>query len=333
MNFGVFHSVITQSFVFKASVAIPVMQVVGRLVGPLTNFPFIINSLIEGYISIERYEKYIFGLDNLSSQTTAVPTESDTGDTTPLTSMSDDDFGARSEIFDLSENFVVVREAVFSWVHVSEDLEENELSLEDRISLEYITLGESGSTLMSPIGGGLPTSSPSPHVFGDPAAFVPRSSTGDRRHATATFRVRIPSLHVKPGECVAVIGSPGSGKSSLLLALLGEMPRVCGGFKIVQSMRNDTLTQNNGRVHQRSPPFVGYVSQVPWIPGGTIRSAILFGRPYVKERYEKVISACELQQASQIWCCLPFFLSFFWIRISIVGQKAMGALSPRERQT
>lgn len=37
------------------------MQIVGRMIGPLTRFSFVINSLIEGYISLERYEKHIFG--------------------------------------------------------------------------------------------------------------------------------------------------------------------------------------------------------------------------------------------------------------------------------
>lgn len=65
-------------------------------------------------------------------------------------------------------------------------------------------------------------------------------------------------------------------QSSLLSAVLGELPRSHG------------LVSVHGRI--------AYVSQQPWVFSGTVRSNILFGKKYEKERYEKVIKACALKK-------------------------------------
>ncbi|KAM5312286.1 ATP-binding cassette sub-family C member 4 isoform 2-T2 [Glossophaga mutica] len=84
------------------------------------------------------------------------------------------------------------------------------------------------------------------------------------------------SFTVRPGELLAVVGPVGAGKSSLLSAVLGELPP-----------RQGLVT-----VHGR----VAYVSQQPWVFSGTVRSNILFGKKYEKERYERVIKACALKK-------------------------------------
>lgn len=262
---------------------------------PLTRFPFLINSFIEGSISVERYEKYIFD----GSQ--SVPTESN--ETTPLMLKLSEDETCGSIGSD--ENFVVARKAIFSWM--KRDLEV-ELPIKCLPSQDFMALERSGS--------GLITSQLS-NAFENSTSFTQTR----RRNVAAAFRIEIPFLDLKAGECVAVVGSPASGKSSLLLALLGEMPQISGDLKVVRSTGNEIIERDRS---------VGYISQIPWIPGGTIRSAILFGRPYVKERYEKVISVCELQQASPIRHYSALHRS---IRISMVGLKAMGALSSREHPT
>ncbi|KAG1695193.1 hypothetical protein DVH05_020834 [Phytophthora capsici] len=82
------------------------------------------------------------------------------------------------------------------------------------------------------------------------------------------------NLTVKKGDLVIVHGSVGSGKSSLCSALLGEMDKLAGGVFV------------RGRV--------AYYSQQTWIQNMTIRDNILFGLPYDKEKYSKVIAACGL---------------------------------------
>ncbi|TEA41155.1 hypothetical protein DBR06_SOUSAS5610001, partial [Sousa chinensis] len=69
-------------------------------------------------------------------------------------------------------------------------------------------------------------------------------------------------------------------QSSLLSAVLGELPPSQG------------LVSVHGRI--------AYVSQQPWVFSGTLRSNILFGKKYEKERYEKVIKACALKKDLQL---------------------------------
>ncbi|XP_069323195.1 ATP-binding cassette sub-family C member 4 isoform X2 [Eulemur rufifrons] len=88
------------------------------------------------------------------------------------------------------------------------------------------------------------------------------------------------SFTVRPGELLAVVGPVGAGKSSLLSAVLGELPPKQG------------LVSVHGKI--------AYVSQQPWVFSGTVRSNILFGKKYEKERYEKVIKACALKKDLQL---------------------------------
>ncbi|CAB3995223.1 Multidrug resistance-associated 4, partial [Paramuricea clavata] len=84
------------------------------------------------------------------------------------------------------------------------------------------------------------------------------------------------SFKVSPGELLMVIGPVGSGKSSLLMALLYELP----------------LT--SGEIHMSRN--IAYVSQSAWVFSGTLKENVLFGQPYNREKYNKVIKACALDK-------------------------------------
>ncbi|XP_061373093.1 ABC transporter C family member 13 isoform X2 [Gastrolobium bilobum] len=82
------------------------------------------------------------------------------------------------------------------------------------------------------------------------------------------------TLSLSKGSFVAIIGEVGSGKSSLLYSILGEMRLAHGSI------------YSNGSV--------AYVPQVPWILSGTVRDNILFGKSYDPERYTDTLHACAL---------------------------------------
>ncbi|XP_075908924.1 multidrug resistance-associated protein 1 isoform X2 [Petromyzon marinus] len=82
------------------------------------------------------------------------------------------------------------------------------------------------------------------------------------------------ALRVPEGSLVAVVGDVGSGKSSLISAILGEMELV------------------EGRVSVRGS--VAYVPQQAWIQSGTVRSNVLFGRDMDEARYRHVLDTCAL---------------------------------------
>uniref|UniRef100_A0A8C7D0Y3 ATP-binding cassette, sub-family C (CFTR/MRP), member 10 n=1 Tax=Oncorhynchus kisutch TaxID=8019 RepID=A0A8C7D0Y3_ONCKI len=79
------------------------------------------------------------------------------------------------------------------------------------------------------------------------------------------------------GSLVVVVGKVGSGKSSLLAAITGELNRR-GGVVYVQG-REDGF---------------GLAAQEPWIQHATVRDNILFGRDYNSSFYQAVVEACAL---------------------------------------
>ncbi|CAJ2677615.1 unnamed protein product [Trifolium pratense] len=89
-------------------------------------------------------------------------------------------------------------------------------------------------------------------------------------------------LLIKKGQKVAVCGPVGSGKSSLLCSMLGEISLVSGAATKVYGTRS-------------------YVPQSPWIQSGTIRDNILFGKQMNKDFYEKVVDGCALLQDINLW--------------------------------
>ncbi|KAH9016815.1 P-loop containing nucleoside triphosphate hydrolase protein, partial [Lactarius pseudohatsudake] len=89
-------------------------------------------------------------------------------------------------------------------------------------------------------------------------------------------------LLFKRGCFNLIIGPTGSGKTSLLMALLGEMHFV--------PMSPDSW------YHLPREGGVSYAAQESWVQNETIRDNILFGAAYDEERYNKVIYQCGLQR-------------------------------------
>ncbi|KAI1792393.1 P-loop containing nucleoside triphosphate hydrolase protein [Ganoderma leucocontextum] len=84
------------------------------------------------------------------------------------------------------------------------------------------------------------------------------------------------------GQINLIVGPTGSGKTSLLMALLGEMHAIPSGPESFVE-----LPRAGG---------VAYAAQESWIQNETIRDNILFGAPYDESRYVKVIKQCALER-------------------------------------
>ncbi|XP_037498752.2 ATP-binding cassette sub-family C member 2-like [Rhipicephalus sanguineus] len=82
------------------------------------------------------------------------------------------------------------------------------------------------------------------------------------------------TLDIEPGSLVGVVGFVGSGKSSLLSAILGDMQCLEGNV------------ERTGRI--------AYVPQLPNVHNMTIRDNILYGRPMHPGNYERVLRCCQL---------------------------------------
>ena len=103
------------------------------------------------------------------------------------------------------------------------------------------------------------------------------------------------NLKVKPGEVVAVVGPVGSGKSALIKSLLGELvPVPKEVVKQSISFEEESVAEPIPQTIIDKPSVitrgdVAYCSQEAWLPKGTIRDAILFGREYDEEKYMEAI--------------------------------------------
>uniref|UniRef100_A0A668VZF0 ATP-binding cassette, sub-family C (CFTR/MRP), member 8 n=1 Tax=Oreochromis aureus TaxID=47969 RepID=A0A668VZF0_OREAU len=91
------------------------------------------------------------------------------------------------------------------------------------------------------------------------------------------------------GKLTMIVGQVGCGKSSLLLAALGEMQRVSGTVTW-NSLPN---LESEGDERKRGP--VAYASQKAWLLNATVVENITFEMPMIKSRYKAVIEACSLQ--------------------------------------
>ncbi|KAJ7268668.1 hypothetical protein B0H12DRAFT_1009709 [Mycena haematopus] len=94
-------------------------------------------------------------------------------------------------------------------------------------------------------------------------------------------------LLFKPGCVNLVLGPTGSGKTSLLMALLGEMHLVPSSLS---SWYN--LPRSNG---------VSYAAQESWVMNDTIRNNILFNAPMDRVRFDKVLYQCCLERDLELW--------------------------------
>lgn len=84
------------------------------------------------------------------------------------------------------------------------------------------------------------------------------------------------TMKLDSSDLVAVVGPVGGGKTTLLHAILKELPPEEGSLNVVGK--------------------VSYASQEPWVFGGSVRQNIIFGQEFDKKKYDEVIKVCALQR-------------------------------------
>jgi ABC-type multidrug transport system fused ATPase/permease subunit len=84
------------------------------------------------------------------------------------------------------------------------------------------------------------------------------------------------NLRVPKGSLIAVVGPVGSGKSSLLAAIFGEMEQHTGSLVLGGS--------------------IGYCPQQPWLLNANVRQNILVSKTFNEERYWRTIKECEMEE-------------------------------------
>lgn len=105
------------------------------------------------------------------------------------------------------------------------------------------------------------------------------------------------NLTFPAGELSVISGKTGTGKSLLLAALLGEVDLLEGTIFVPPTAtpleRNDAAANPGNWI---LPGAVAFVAQTPWLESTSFRDNILFGLPYIEERYNKVLEICALKK-------------------------------------
>ncbi|KAF7297335.1 Multidrug resistance-associated ABC transporter protein [Mycena indigotica] len=94
------------------------------------------------------------------------------------------------------------------------------------------------------------------------------------------FELKNLKMTVPRGAFIAIVGRVGSGKSSILQALIGEMRKTEGTVRFGGS--------------------IAYVPQTAWIRNATLRQNIVFGQKDDEDKFREVVAACSLEHDLEV---------------------------------
>ncbi|KAI0439378.1 multidrug resistance-associated protein [Xylaria telfairii] len=129
------------------------------------------------------------------------------------------------------------------------------------------------------------------------ATFIWGNKNAVAADGSVAFRLLDLDVDFKIGKLNIIGGPTGSGKTSMLMALLGEMTLTKG--KVF-------LPGGRSREDVRSDPATGladtcaYVAQTAWLVNANIKENILFSSAYDEKRYRDVLVACALERDLEI---------------------------------
>ena len=109
------------------------------------------------------------------------------------------------------------------------------------------------------------------------------------------------NMTIPKGACVALIGKVGSGKSSILQALFGELYSQDSRCRPNTGLDCTNTTEGNESLVLQKPEIyingsTSYVDQKTWLQSSTIKTNIQFHSPYDEERYKDAIYYSDMEK-------------------------------------
>eukprot|EP00405_Crypthecodinium_cohnii_P035475 CAMPEP_0206533788 /NCGR_PEP_ID=MMETSP0325_2-20121206/5166_1 /ASSEMBLY_ACC=CAM_ASM_000347 /TAXON_ID=2866 /ORGANISM="Crypthecodinium cohnii, Strain Seligo" /LENGTH=1203 /DNA_ID=CAMNT_0054030483 /DNA_START=114 /DNA_END=3726 /DNA_ORIENTATION=- len=291
------YSIMNPSTPLDPATAFTAVSLLGMVQGPLFAIPWVVTLVIESRVAAARLERLFF------KQETDLPAISCIGTFSP----EDTSAGAAAEAA-----AAATREAVegmdslgsrlmvdfqgesFQWPKMrrraSAEGEEGEGSDDDNDDDDDDgddtgSISDATSTTAASTNGVSVAVEPS----GSGAAAADLESGGGDSSTTsksvAHFKLSNLHLQVPKGSLVAIVGATASGKTSLLHAVLGEMPLAAG---------SDPALARRQAVKREKP--IAFAPQQPWIFNASIRQNILFGQRYDEKAYREVLKCCDLEK-------------------------------------
>ncbi|KAI5122628.1 hypothetical protein M0805_008717 [Coniferiporia weirii] len=204
-----------------------------------------------------------------------------------------------SRIFSALMVFNMMEEQVFRIMYTVPQLLKAKVSIDrysDFLNSAELLDEDSGSDMPAgAVGQALMTEQPDKDIIGfNDCSFSWDSFDNEGSHLSRRpntrkqFKLRFDGeVTFKRGHINLIVGPTASGKTSVLMALLGEMYFRPHGFGSWCNLPRDT--------------GIAYAPQETWVLNETIRENILFGEPYNEERYTKVLNQCALERDLGLW--------------------------------
>jgi len=226
---------------------------------PIRNLPWMVSNLIETLISLKRIQKYL-------SQDDIDPHKLKNNEPETMT----------------RNVSVKISNGNFTWgVDFKEkEKEKKKVIPKEELQINDTSIGISKSDLINDENSR--QNDNNPLISNQESSLLVSKSSIDNLPLQPRTVLKNINLEIKKGEFVCIIGEVGSGKSSLLQAMLNNM----------LSVESNTDIIINGKV--------SYVSQVPWIQNDTVKGNILFNSNFDENRYNYVLDICELRPDLQI---------------------------------
>ncbi|KAI8969939.1 hypothetical protein BDF20DRAFT_915834 [Mycotypha africana] len=154
-----------------------------------------------------------------------------------------------------------------------------------------------------------PSSNVDNNLLALPTSATPLTASSSTIHSSNfedadTFILHDLNARFPNGELSIICGATGSGKSLMMLSLLGETVLLegesfCPRTPVADTLEPDFDSTSTARISQKDwilDHAVAYVSQTAWLRNASIRDNILFGLPFVESRYKQTLYACALHK-------------------------------------
>ena len=136
-----------------------------------------------------------------------------------------------------------------------------------------------------------------PLIGFDKATLTWGGKDAQKADGQTAFRMIDMDIRFVIGSLNIITGPTGSGKTSLLMALLGEMTLIQGSVFLPGGQSRETLREDPETHLTES---IAYCAQQAWLANDTIKQNILFAAPLDESRYRSVIAACALERDLEI---------------------------------
>ncbi|KAF2810986.1 uncharacterized protein BDZ99DRAFT_415278 [Mytilinidion resinicola] len=119
----------------------------------------------------------------------------------------------------------------------------------------------------------------------------------ENQGAQDAFKLMDLNVKFRVGELNVIVGPTGSGKTSVLMALLGEMTKLKGDVYLPGGRSREDVPSDP---ETGLTETVAYCAQQAWLVNATIKDNIVFASEWDVKRYKDVLVACSLQRDLEI---------------------------------